>query len=258
MATEKVGIYRKYHGVVPVNELGVPMPASEWPRLRPFRWAVRWFGSDGKRFSKSFESRKEAERYAETKQAEIRVGKGDRPRSVTLAEFVRMYLELRGDLGPSTKMEHKRTLRNLGEFLGAPMLVGKITSLDARRFLAWYREREYRGRKPATATVNKALRECRRIFREAVACSLIHDNPFQNNRESCPAAVAFRGQQIPTTDRSLAIDSVVRHDRAGLLLRAEAGRGAQFDVVRCRFRAKPSASRSKGCGAATSGVDTEG
>ena len=67
MATEKVGIYRKYHGVVPVNALGVPAPKSEWPRLRPFRWAVRWFGSGGKRFSKSFESRREAERYAETK-----------------------------------------------------------------------------------------------------------------------------------------------------------------------------------------------
>ena len=89
-----------------------------------------------------------------------------------------MYLELRGDLAPSTKLEHKRTLRNLSEFLGGQTTVGKITSLEARRFLASYRVREYRGRKPATATVNKALRECRRIFREAVACSLIHENPF--------------------------------------------------------------------------------
>jgi len=153
MATEKVAIYRKYHGAVPVTELGVPLPTCQWPRLRAFRWAVRWFGSDGKRFSKSFESRREAERYAETKQAEIRVGKGDRPRSVTLAEFSRMYLDLRGDLAPSTKLEHKRTLRNLGEFLGGQAIVSKITSLDARRFLAGYREREYRGRKPATATV---------------------------------------------------------------------------------------------------------
>lgn len=183
MATEKVGVYRKYHGAVPVDESGMPLPKSEWPRLRPFRWAVRWFGSDGKRFSKSFTSRKEAERYAETKQAEIRVGKGDRPRAVTLAEFARMYLDLRGDLALSTKIEHKRTLGFLSEFLGRQTLVSKITSLNARRFLARYREREYRGRRPATATVNKALRECRRIFREAVACSLIHENPFQGLRQ---------------------------------------------------------------------------
>jgi len=99
MATEKVGIYRKYHGVVPVNELGTPLPRSEWPRVRAFRWAVRWFGSDGKRFSKSFESRARAERYAETTQAEIRVGKDDRPRSATLTDLARIYLELRGKFG---------------------------------------------------------------------------------------------------------------------------------------------------------------
>lgn len=60
MATEEVGICRKYHGEVPIDEFGNPLPKNEWPRERPFSWAVRWFGSDGKRFSKSFNSRKEA------------------------------------------------------------------------------------------------------------------------------------------------------------------------------------------------------
>ncbi len=59
----------------------------------------------------------------------------------------------------------------------------EFTSLDARRFLAWYREREYRGRTPVPATVNKVLRECKRIFREAVACSLIRENPFGEIRQ---------------------------------------------------------------------------
>ena len=74
MATEKVGVYRKWYGRIPTDKLGAPLPKSEWPRLRPFSWAVRWFGSDGKRFSKSFRSRREAERYAESKQLEVRVG----------------------------------------------------------------------------------------------------------------------------------------------------------------------------------------
>ena len=178
MATEKVGIYRKYYGTIPADKSGNPLPKSEWPRERSFSWAVRWFGSDGKRFSKSFKSRKEAERYAETKQVEVRVGKGDRPRAVTLAEFVSMYLDLRGDLALTTKREQERTLRFLNEFLGPGMIVSKITSLDARRFVSWYRERKHRGRTPAPATVNKAVRECKRIFREAVDCSLIRENPF--------------------------------------------------------------------------------
>jgi len=183
MATEKVGVYKKWHGAVPTDKSGEPLPRSEWPRKRPFRWAVRWFGSDGKRYSRSFENRKEANKYAESRQAAIRVGRADEPCAVTLPEFAKMYLGLRGDLAPSTKLEQERTLRFLKLQLGEEKIVSKITPLDARRFLASYREREYRGRKPATATVNKALRECRRIFREAVACSLIHENPFQGLRQ---------------------------------------------------------------------------
>ena len=176
-------MYRKYYGRIPTDESGTPLPKNEWPRLRPFSWAVRWFGTDGKRFSRSFKSRKEAERYAETKQAEVRVGKGDRPRAVTLAEFTRMYLDLRGDLAPTTRLEHKRTLKRLGEFLGDRMIVSKVTPLDARRFVAWYRERDYRDRTPAPATVNRVVRECRRSFREAVVCSLIRENPFDEMRQ---------------------------------------------------------------------------
>jgi len=82
-----------------------------------------------------------------------------------------------------TKIEHERTLRFLMEFLGGRMIVSKVTPLDARRFLAWYREREYRGRAPAPATVNRIVRECKRIFREAAACSLIRENPFQEMRQ---------------------------------------------------------------------------
>ena len=54
MAIEKVGVSRKYHGPVPIDESGNPLPRSEWPRRRTFRWAVRWFGSDGKRYSRTF------------------------------------------------------------------------------------------------------------------------------------------------------------------------------------------------------------
>lgn len=129
MATEKVGIYRKYHGRVPIDKSGRPLPKSEWPRARPFSWAVRWFGSNGIRFSKIFKSRREADRYAETKQAEVRVGKGEQPRAVTLAEFARVYLDSRGDLAPMTRVEYERALRFLMDFLGRSMIVGKIRAV---------------------------------------------------------------------------------------------------------------------------------
>ncbi len=226
MATEKVGVYRKYHGAIPIDKSGRPLPKSAWPRERPFRWAARWYGLDGKRFSKSFENRKEADRFAERKQVEVRVGKGDQPRATTLEEFSRMYLDLRGDLAPTTRIEQGRTLRFLREFFGHTTIVRKVTSLDARRFVAWYRERTHRGRTPAPATVNKAVRECKRIFREG---RRVLTDPRESVRWDSPgegraAGVApHQPSGVPRTDRGIAVASLARHDHARLLLRAATG-----------------------------------
>ena len=183
MATEKVGVYRKYHGPVPNDKSGKPLPKSEWSRKRAFRWAVRWFGSDGKRYSKSFKTRKEAERYAEIKQLETRNGKADPPEALELKEFARMYIEIRGDLKASSLDEHRRTLTYLQEHFGPERLIGCITPLDARKFVAWFRKRKTKGHPLAPGTVNKLIRECRRIFREAVDCELIYRNPFAGIRQ---------------------------------------------------------------------------
>jgi len=182
MATEKVGVYRKYHGPIPTDKSGKPLPKSEWPRKRAFRWAVRWFGSEGKRYSKSFKTRKEAEKFAETKQLVIRDGRADPPEALELKEFGKMYVELRGDLKASSLDEHRRTLRYLQEYFGPERLIEHITPLDARKFISWFRKRETRGRALASGTVNKLI-ECRRIFREAVDCDLICRNPFLGIRE---------------------------------------------------------------------------
>ncbi len=178
MATSKVSVVRKWHGKVPTDKDGKPLPKAEWPRKRPHRWAVRWFGSEGTRYSKSFKTRKEADRFADGKQSDVREGTADEPRPIPLKEFTRMYVDLRGDLAATTLTEQRRALAFLGEHFGSQRLISKITPLDARRFVSWYRQRKYRDRSPAPATVNKLIRECRRIFREAVDCSLLRSNPF--------------------------------------------------------------------------------
>ena len=94
-----------------------------------------------------------------------------------------MYLSLRGDITAGTLTEHRRALAFLAEYLGSQRLIRKVTSLDARKFISWYRQRKYRDRTPAAATANKLIRECRRIFREAVECSLIRSNPFDGIRQ---------------------------------------------------------------------------
>lgn len=183
MAIEKVGIYRNYYGPIPKDRSGKPLPKSRWPQKRAHSWVVRWYGSDGQRYSKSVATRKEADRLAEEVQADVRAGKGDLPQEMTLKAFGAMYLKIRTGLTERTQQEHERTLNVLRERLGDTRPVHKITPLDARQLISWFRKRKFKGKPIAPATANKVLRECRRIFREAVDCNLIRHNPFDRIKQ---------------------------------------------------------------------------
>lgn len=183
MANEKVGIYRNYYGPIPKDRSGKPLPKSRWPQKRAHSWVVRWYGSDGQRYSKSVATRKEADRLAEEVQADVRAGKGDLPQEMTLKAFGEMYLKIRTGLTERTQAEHERTLKFLRQRLGDTRAVHKITPLDARQFISWFRKRTVKGKPIAPATANKVLRECRRIFREAVDCNLIRHNPFDRMKQ---------------------------------------------------------------------------
>lgn len=159
MATEKVGIYRKYHGPIPTDKTGRPLPKNEWLKKRAFSWAARWYGVEGKRYSKSFKTRKEAERYAEKKQSEVRNGKADRPPNITLKSFMKEHLMLmKGQIAYGTLCVHDRTLRHLLEMIGNRQL-HKITAQDAEMYV---RKRSEAGASPST--INKEISCLRRIF----------------------------------------------------------------------------------------------
>ena len=64
MAHAKVSINRKWYGKIPRDRNGRPIPRNLWPKRRKYSWEVRWYSSEGKRYSKSFRDRKEAEKLA--------------------------------------------------------------------------------------------------------------------------------------------------------------------------------------------------
>ena len=159
MATEKVGVYRKYHGPVPQDQSGQPLPKSEWPKKRAFRWAVRWFGHDGKRYSRSFKTRKEAERFAENRQSDVRSQKPDPPVSIHLRDFAREHSELmREQISYNTLREQERALRYLVEIVGNRPLA-KVTPRHAEVFV---QKRSETG--VSVSTINKEIMALRRIF----------------------------------------------------------------------------------------------
>jgi hypothetical protein len=94
-------------------------------------WAVRWFSLNGNRFSRSFKTRKEAERFAETKQAEVRLGNGDPPNGCTIREFWKEHRKLmKGTVRDSTLHMQLTTVAMLANQLGWDRDLRRITSKD--------------------------------------------------------------------------------------------------------------------------------
>ncbi|MCE9554585.1 MAG: site-specific integrase [Planctomycetes bacterium] len=165
MATERVGVYRKWHGPVPVDGSGRPLPRSQWIDKRPCAWSVRWFGAEGRRYSRSFDTRKEAERFAETKQQDVRKGNADPPKRITLREFYNEHRKLmKPILAHSTLHMQMTTLSLLAQAVGWDREIKRI----ARRDIETFRAQRAAETGNAPATINKEIRSLRRVFELAI------------------------------------------------------------------------------------------
>jgi integrase len=164
MATEKVTVYRKYHGAVPRDNQGRPVPRDEWPKKRPFRWAARWFGLDGTRYSRSFRNRKEAERFAENKQLEVRRGRADPLPGITPGDFAVEHQQvMRGQVAWRTLQDQMRAMNLLMDHVGTKTKLQSVSPRHAESFIA---SRLACGLEPAT--VNKDIRTLKRLFNLAI------------------------------------------------------------------------------------------
>ncbi len=181
MAHTKVNISRKWYGKVPLDRTGKPIPRSLWPKRRKYSWEVRWYGSEEKRYSKSFKSRKEANEYAKKLQRKVDKGKRDRPKKITLAQFTDEHRRVMvGRIAYTTLKHQVRMLHMLAKHVGSGRVLGWISPRDAESFVA---SRVRLGR--AVATVNKDLRTLKGVFNLAIEPRGYLEegcNPFANIR----------------------------------------------------------------------------
>ena len=163
MAVEKVGVYRKWLEPVPQKD-GKPIPRSQWPKRRRHHWIARWYGSNGKRYGKVFETRKEAERHASRLQSRVFLGKADKPPQIALKEF-RLEHErvMKGRVAFATLDDQIRALKFFEKFIGESILLSKIKPRHAEAFIA-HRLSTVR----SVDTVNKDIRTLRHIFNLAI------------------------------------------------------------------------------------------
>jgi integrase len=178
--TTKVGIYRSYYGPVPTDSSGKPLHKDEWPKKRPHSWVARWFGTDGQRYSRSFKIRKEAERFYESKQQEVRVGQADPPPSITIKAFAAEHEKVMiGQIARASLADQKRALESFISHVGQDISLHRIKPRDAEAFVA---SRLRNG--VAIGTVNKDIRTLKRIFNLAIAPrGYLNQNPFASIKQ---------------------------------------------------------------------------
>jgi len=164
MAHTKVSVNKNWYGKVPLDKNGKPIPRNLWPKRRKFSWEVRWYSSDGKRYSKSFKRRKEAEKHARQLQEKVDIGKANKPRKVSLQFFIKEHKQLmKGQVAYSTLIEHSRALDLFAKHIDKNSMLEEITPRHAESFVAYRLDQDL-----AIATVNKDIRTLRGIFNLAI------------------------------------------------------------------------------------------
>ena len=164
MGHTKVSVNRNWYGKVPFDKSGKPIPRNLWPKRRKYSWEVRWFSSEGKRYSKSFKERKEAYEYAKTVQEKVDKGRANRPRKITIEKFIKEHERIMvGQVAYTTLKDHLRALRLFEDHIGRKTQLKLISPRDAESFVA---SRLAEGL--SIGSVNKDIRTLKSILNRAI------------------------------------------------------------------------------------------
>lgn len=146
------------------------------------RYEVRLRGTDGKERSRTFRTKKEAERHERAQHAAIDSGLWIDPRAgrVTLTAWSKEWQRTVVHLRPKTRKIYDVNLRNhILPTLGDSELA-KLTPSMLRAWLSDVTAKKVRGNKPiAAGTVAQAYRTLNRVLAAAVEDELIGRNPLQ-------------------------------------------------------------------------------
>lgn len=164
MVNRKVGVYRKYLEPVPIDLSGRPVAKSDWPKKRAFCWVTRWLSNDGRRHSRSFKTKRQAQMFAAKKQLDIQDALAAGLTEISLRDFHTEHRQLtNGIVAPRTLSLHLATLASLAKLLGWDRSIHKISPREIEKFRA---TRLSKGIAPSTANID--IKILKRLFNLAI------------------------------------------------------------------------------------------
>lgn len=157
---------------------------SKNPRSQANPWTVRWWGKydvdkeKQPRLSKSFATKKQAERYAEkirTPEARTYLENG----KLTLEQLCNRYLAAyKSTLKYSSYSAYKETTKRIQGYFAPYCHISSINKEEAITFINGIINAK-NGEKASDSTRSRHLRQCKRLFRVAQEWGYICKNPFE-------------------------------------------------------------------------------
>ena len=155
------------------------------------QWLARWRGEydprTGKqrRYCKSFKLRKEAELFAEDKNAEFQAGTPRDQRDITLKQLCTKFITTRSNsLKKSSGRGYEETIDQLKNYFSPTASIKNIRQEHAEEFIAKLEPADPRyisnGKRFSDSSIHKHLRQARKIFSTAKEWGYIKKNPFKN------------------------------------------------------------------------------
>lgn len=147
-------------------------------------WLVRWWGKYDPsserqpRFSKGFELKKIAEKFAQTLKDDIQDGFSVEPKNITLESLKKKFDEtVKGTVAPITLRTYNGTLKLLNNYFGSQRNIKTIKKDEAIAFINDI-ALERNDSTPSDSTKHRHLRNAKRIFNVAKDFDYIRKNPF--------------------------------------------------------------------------------
>jgi integrase len=157
-------------------------------------WLVRWYAEYNpttdtqKRYSKSFEKRKQADRFAQQLKDDYELGITYEEKRITLGEFCEKFLEAkRNTYKLGTYRNYKDTITRLNSYFNPSTPLHTINAEYAERFIAdvdYIQESlKTKNRQFSDTARNIQLRNCKKMFTTAVKWHYLRSNPFEEIKQ---------------------------------------------------------------------------
>ncbi len=148
-------------------------------------WIVRWWGKydvnkeKQPRLSKSFKTKKEAERFAQSLKNDIQDGISIEPKKITLQQLCDKYLKAyKPTLRYSSYRAYISTTDRLKEYFSPYCRINSIRKEDAIIFINSLMN-QITDEEASDSTRSRHLRQCKRIFNIAQEWGYTRKNPFK-------------------------------------------------------------------------------